>query len=237
MGQIFHPSTNTIARVSIFGGVFILGVIGWVAGAIDRSGYVTETHVIRDQPVPFSHQHHYSGLGIDCRHCHTTAEVSPFAGMPATKVCMTCHSQIWTESPMLEPVRQSWRTGKPMQWTRVNSLPDFVYFNHSIHVAKGVGCVICHGRVDQMPLMYKENTLLMNWCLDCHKQPEKYLRPPEEIYNMAWHPDGRHTDQQQAAMKSRFGVDGTDQLALGQELVKFYKIDKPQLTNCSVCHR
>src|SRR2546421_9981548 len=151
MAQIFHPSMNTIAKVTIFGAVFIIGAIAWVSAEIIRSPYYTQVSVARAQPVPFSHEHHVSGLGIDCRYCHTSVEQSSFAGMPSTKTCMTCHSQIWTNADLLEPVRQAYQTGEPIQWTRVHNLPDYVYFDHSIHVAKGVACTTCHGPVDRMP--------------------------------------------------------------------------------------
>src|SRR6187551_2555238 len=136
MPQVFHRSTNTLSRLSIFGVVFFIGGLLWLVAQINRSSYVTETDVVREQPVPFSHEHHVGGLGIDCRYCHTTVETSPFAGLPATEVCMSCHSQIWKDSPMLEPVRESFRIGKPLRWTRVHDVPDFVYFDHSIHIAK-----------------------------------------------------------------------------------------------------
>ncbi len=216
MAQIFHRSTNTLSKLSIFGAVFILAGLGGVAFVVVRSSYLTEVGVARPQPVPFSHKHHVGGEGFDCRYCHPTVEDSPFAGMPSTKTCMTCHSQIWADSPVLEPVRASFRTDRSIEWTRVHQLADFVYFDHSIHVKKGVGCVTCHGRVDQMPLMWRVNNLLMEWCLDCHRQPERYVRPREQVFNMEWEPP-------------------IDQLALGRQLVKDYKIQS--LTNCSTCHR
>jgi hypothetical protein len=216
MPQIFHPSTNTIARLSIFGALFILAGLLWLISALDRSSYATEEGVVRAQPVPFSHEHHVGGLGIDCRYCHTSVEKSAFAGIPPTETCMNCHAYIWTQSPMLEPVRESFRTGKPIPWTRVHNLPDFVYFNHSIHVHKGIGCTTCHGRVDQMPLMRQTHSLLMQWCLDCHRQPEKFIRPREFVFDMAWKPEG-------------------DQQTLGKKLVQEYHV--ATLTTCSVCHR
>ncbi len=152
MPQIFHPSTNTIAKASVFGGLLLIAAAVYAGNAFLRSSYVTQVDVVRDQPVPFSHDHHVSGLGIDCRYCHSTVETSAFAGMPATEVCMGCHSQIWKDSPLLAPLRESHRTGKPLAWTRVYDVPDFVYFNHSIHVAKGIACQSCHGPVDRMPL-------------------------------------------------------------------------------------
>jgi len=218
MPQIFHPSTNTFSKVSIFGAVFFLAALLWAVAAISRSSYVTQTEVARGQPVPFSHKHHVNGLGIDCRYCHTSVEDVAFAGIPATKTCMTCHSQIWAESPMLAPVRESFTTDKSLEWTRVDDLPDFVYFNHSIHVKKGVGCVSCHGQVDQMPLTWKAHSLDMEWCLECHRQPEQFVRPRENVFRMDWQPEG-------------------EQLALGESLIKQYHIDKKKLTNCSTCHR
>src|SRR5881275_124615 len=153
MAQIFHRYANTLARVTIFGAVFAVAFVLWVIGGVVRSPYATDQGIEREQPVPFSHEHHVSGLGIDCRYCHTSVETSGFAGIPSTKICMTCHSQIWTNAPVLKPVRQSWSSSVPIHWTRVHNLPDYVYFNHSVHVAKGIGCASCHGQVDQMPLM------------------------------------------------------------------------------------
>src|SRR5437868_7661595 len=182
MSQIFHHSTNTLSRLSIFGAVFVLGFMAWAFAVLDRSSYNTREHMAREQPVPFSHAHHVGGIGIDCRYCHTSVETSSFAGIPPTKTCMNCHSQIWSTSPTLEPVRESFRTGRSIMWTRVNDLPDFVYFNHSIHVAKGVGCESCHGRVDRMPLMRRAATLEMQWCLDCHRHPETQIRGRADVF-------------------------------------------------------
>jgi hypothetical protein len=219
MAQIFPPSTNTLARASIVGGVLLLAALGVLLHAFARSSYITDVGVPRIQPVPFSHQHHVGDAGIDCRYCHTSVEQSAFAGIPPTKTCMNCHSQIWAESPMLEPVRESFRTGRPLEWVRVHGLADFAYFDHSIHVKKGVGCVTCHGRVDQMPLMWKVNSLYMEWCLECHRAPERFVRPRQYVFRMDWQPPG-------------------DQVALGRKLVQEYKIQGPRsLTSCSACHR
>ena len=176
MAQIFHRSTNTLSRVSIFGAVFIVAAIVTAAGVLVRSPYLTEAGVVREQPVPFSHKHHVSGIGIDCRYCHVSVEESSFAGIPPTKTCMNCHSQVWANSPVLEPVRASFREDRSLQWTRVNDLPDFVYFDHSIHVHRGVQCTTCHGPVDQMPMTWREHTLFMEWCLQCHRHPERYIQ-------------------------------------------------------------
>ncbi len=216
MAQIFHRSFNVLSKVSIFGGVFFVAVLGLAWAKFVRSDYVTGLGVVRDQPVPFSHQHHVGGLGIDCRYCHASVESAAFAGMPATKVCMNCHAQIWADSPMLEPVRESYRTGQSLAWNRVHRLPDFVFFDHSIHVKKGVGCATCHGRVDEMPLTRQTASLYMEWCLDCHRRPERFVRPRELVFDMAW---GEPPDQMQA----------------GLELVKAYKIQRH--TDCSTCHR
>src|SRR4249919_3578548 len=189
MAQIFHRSTNTISRVSVFGGLGIIVVLVATLAAINRSSYVTEVGVARSQPIQFSHKHHVGDDGIDCRYCHTSVETSASAGMPSTEVCMSCHKQIWADSPYLEPVRASFKTRKPLEWVRVHDLPDFAYFNHSIHVNKGVGCSTCHGRVDQMPIAYQASTLQMEWCLACHRAPERFVRPKEKIFDMAWRPE------------------------------------------------
>jgi len=216
MAQVFHRSTNTISKASIFGFVFLLGGAAWGLQTLNRSDYVTAANVPLTQPVPFSHKHHVGGMGIDCRYCHTTVEESAFAGIPPTKTCMNCHAQIWADSPTLEPVRESFRTDRSLEWVRVHDLPDFVFFNHSIHVAKGIGCSTCHGRIDQMPLTWPTASLQMEWCLDCHRQPEKYVRPREAVFDMAWTPPA-------------------DQLAQGEKLVRDYKIRR--VTYCSGCHR
>src|ERR1700729_619940 len=184
MPQIFHRSTNTMSRVTIFGAVFVVAALLWVAMEVQRSSYVTYAGVRKPQPVPFSHQHHVTGLGIDCRYCHTSVEESSFAGIPPTKTCMNCHSEIFSQSPYLEPVRESFRSDRSIEWTRVHDLPDFVYFNHSIHVNKGVGCTTCHGQVDRMPLMWQEKSLQMEWCLDCHRNPEMYVRPRSAVFSV-----------------------------------------------------
>jgi hypothetical protein len=227
MAQLFHPSMNVISRATIFGGVAILAGIVWAGSLWMNSSYVTQVDVVRDQPVPFSHEHHVSGLGIDCRYCHAGVEKTAFAGMPATEVCMGCHSQIWNESPLLEPVRASFRTGKPLAWTRVYDLPDFVYFNHGIHIAKGVGCESCHGRVDQMPLMRKATALQMQWCLDCHRNPEKALREPEDIFRFGLQKPWGTSSEPERPRGVASSAPGLDPHNFGAN----------QITNCVVCHR
>jgi Cytochrome c7 and related cytochrome c/Class III cytochrome C family len=216
MPQIFHRSTNTFSKVSIYGAVFFIAFLGWLFSAFSRSSWATQAGVAREQPVPFSHAHHVGDVGIDCRYCHTSVETSGFANIPPTKTCMNCHTQIWNTSPTLEPVRESFRTDRSIPWTRVHDLPDFAYFNHSIHINKGVGCETCHGRIDTMPLTYQKATLQMEWCLDCHRNPEQYVRPREAVFQMGYQPP-------------------IDQETLGRQLVKEYKIQS--LTSCSTCHR
>jgi hypothetical protein len=219
MSQLFHRTTNIYSRLSILAVLAFLGFLGWVVAMLYMSGYHTAQGEFVKQPIQFSHAHHVGGMGIDCRYCHTSVEESAFANIPPTKTCMNCHSQIWNTAPILEPVRASFRDDKPLEWTRVHDLPDFVYFNHSIHVNKGVGCATCHGQIDQMPLVYQNATLMMNWCLDCHRNPEKYVRPRDQVFNMTWE---RPADDPE----------------LGARLVKEYKIGTvEQLTSCSTCHR
>ena len=222
MPQIFHHSTNTLARLSIFGAVFILLGSLWVLAEINRSAYNTGQFVERQQPVQFSHKHHVADDGIDCRYCHPSVETSNSAGIPPTKTCMNCHTQIWADSPYLEPVRESWRTGRPIEWTRVHDLPDYAYFNHSIHVAKGVGCSTCHGRIDLMPAVYQAASLQMEWCLSCHRQPERFLRPKEQIYNMEWRAENTKAEE----------------IEEGKRLKEQYKVRNARiLTSCMTCHR
>ncbi|HEY9127629.1 MAG TPA: cytochrome c3 family protein [Acidobacteriaceae bacterium] len=186
MAQIFDRSSNALARMSLVLTGLIVIALGVTLDQLQRSPWVTRQGQRPDQPVPFSHKHHVQGLGLQCQYCHVSVEKSSYAGIPPTKTCMNCHAQIWTNAALLEPVRHSWATGESLVWTKVHDLPDYVYFNHSIHVNKGLGCSSCHGRVDQMPLMYQQNTLQMEWCLNCHRDPAKNLRPVSQVYNMAW---------------------------------------------------
>jgi hypothetical protein len=230
--QIFHRSANVISRASIYAGIFTLAFALWACVQWQRSPYVTYAGVVRPQPVPFSHQHHVGGLGIDCRYCHTSVETSGFAGIPPTKTCMNCHSEIWTSAPLLEPVRESLRSGRSLEWNRVNDLPDFVYFDHSIHINKGVGCNTCHGPVDRMPLMFNYASLQMEWCIQCHRGPEKNLRPREQVFNMRY---------QQPTSDLPVVVDGksfTEQMDLGKYLAQKYHLRSVlDITSCNTCHR
>ena len=219
MSQLFPRPTNIYSRLSILAVIFFALMLGGVVGMLHLSGYNTRQNDFIEQPVQFSHAHHVGGMGIDCRYCHTSVEESSFANIPPTKTCMNCHSQIWAQAPILEPVRASFRDNTPLKWTRVHDLPDFVYFNHAIHVKQGVGCATCHGPVDKMPLMYQYAPLTMQWCLDCHRDPAKFVRPRDEVFNMAWErPSG----------DPEFGA----------RLVKEHNIASvQQLTSCSTCHR
>jgi hypothetical protein len=216
MSQIFHPSANGIARIMLAGLIILVATSGILLYYVGKAPYVTRAYEARLQPIQFSHERHVAGNGIDCRYCHTAVEKSATAGIPPTKTCMNCHAQILASSPYLEPVRASYANDVSIQWVKVHDLPDFVYFNHSIHVNKGVGCTTCHGQVDKMPLMWTVQTLQMEWCLDCHRAPEKYLRPRAAVFRVDYQPPA-------------------DQLALGSQLVKDYQVKK--LTNCSTCHR
>jgi hypothetical protein len=216
MPQIFRRSANTLSKLSLAGALILVGSLIFLAILLARSSYVTRAQEFVEQPVQFSHLHHVKDDGIDCRYCHTSVETSSFAGIPPTKTCMNCHSQIWSQAPILEPVRASFREDRPVRWVRVHDLPDFVYFNHSIHIKKGMGCESCHGRIDEMPLTLQQNTLQMEWCLDCHRNPEKYVRPRSEIYTMGYRPS-------------------EPQSVIGPRLVNEYAI-KPN-TSCSTCHR
>ena len=216
--QLFAPRANTVARVALLS--LIAGPLLVVAFlcAVMYTPFITRQNVVVPQMVPFSHEHHVGGLGLDCRYCHSGVEQSRYAGLPPTETCMTCHSQLWTNAKMLAPVRQSLASGKPLRWHRVNRLPDYVYFDHSVHVSNGVGCSTCHGAVDRMPLMRQATPLTMGWCLDCHRKPAPNLRPASQIFNTEWTPP-------------------PDQKQRGEDLLKHYHIANKHLTDCSVCHR
>ncbi len=216
MAQLFRPSANTLAKVGIFAVVFLAASTLAVAYIMDRGPWMTSVRQAPEQPIMFSHKHHVKDDGIDCRYCHTGVETSAYAGLPPTETCMSCHSQIWNNVAITQPIRDSWASGQSIAWTRVHDLPDFVYFNHSIHINKGVGCSTCHGKVNEMPLMYKVNTLYMNWCINCHRNPAQYVRPRSEVFNI----DYKYP---------------SNQAELGAQLVKEYHVKS--LTDCVTCHR
>ncbi len=217
--QIFGRSSNTIARASIAGLLLLVAMLALAGYLWVRSDNYTRRQVPILQPVQFSHKHHYGGLGIGCRYCHTSVEYSSYAGLPNTQTCMNCHGQIWTTAPALQPVRDSWSKNIPIQWNRVYNLPQYVYFNHSPHIAKGIGCESCHGRVDQMDQLFKATSMQMEWCIECHKDPAKYIRPVDQVFTFGYQPS-------------------QPQSVLGPQLVKQYNVlDARTLTSCSTCHR
>ena len=219
MPQIFKRTADTWLRGIAAGALMLTLALFFGAFGFARSQYWDVTARTPDQPVAFSHKHHASDLGIDCRYCHTTVETSANAGFPATHVCMTCHSQLWTNAEMLAPVRQSLAENRPIDWHRVARVPDYVYFRHDIHIAKGIACVECHGRIDRMPLTYRAKAFEMKFCLDCHRDPAPHLRPTSEVYNFEWKPPPDHA-------------------ALGRRLMAEHHIKSPaELTSCGTCHR
>ncbi|REJ79409.1 MAG: cytochrome C [Acidobacteria bacterium] len=219
MAQLFHRGANNIAKASMVLVIILGGLVFFAYTQISRSSYLTNRYLEKQQPVQFSHKHHVGDDGIDCRYCHTSVETAASAGIPPTQTCMNCHNQLWADTPYLEPVRASYRDNEPILWERVHDLPGYAYFNHSIHVAKGVGCSTCHGQIDEMPAVYQENTLQMEWCLACHKNPEAFIRPKSEIYNMDWRDSDLTADERKS---------------LGEE----YRLrSRELLTSCSTCHR
>lgn len=236
MAQLFPPFSNTLTRLAIPCAALGLGAMAWGFHTVIFSPYATDVGEPVEQPVPFSHQHHAGELGIDCRYCHTSVETSAFAGIPPTETCMTCHSQVWRDAPVLAPVRESWTTGKPLHWTRVNDLPDYVYFNHSIHVQKGVACATCHGPVDSMPLMAKEHSLYMRWCLDCHRAPERHMGSKSEVFATR----GEPLEEAVKSWLKRRGEPRGEQppyFEHGLQAIHEGKVRDTRLEDCSICHR
>jgi hypothetical protein len=248
MPQIFKPAANYIARASLIGGLLAPVIIGYAVAAISRSSANTKLQIPINQPVPFSHQHHTWELGIDCRYCHTSVETSAEASFPSTETCMSCHSQIWTNSPLLEPIRKSYETGTPIKWNKVNKVPEFVYFNHSIHIARGINCNTCHGPVQHQHITYKGKEFQMQWCLQCHRAPERYLyqdpknpqmSPREQVFNLYWK---YQAGEELSATEHKLitgefnGNNGAEARKAGKELLEKYGVQVQQLSDCSVCH-
>lgn len=232
MAQIFHPSINTLTRAGIITALTV-GASLCAAWYGVNLHYGQKLYVPIVQPVQFSHKHHSGDDGIDCRYCHTSVEKSAYAGMPATHTCMSCHSQIWSDSAELAPVRASYVSGQPIQWNKVHDMPDFVYFNHAMHIKKGVGCESCHGNMSETPLAQKVNTMTMTWCLNCHRHPENYLRPRSAIYTTGW----KAADAGKILSPETGKPYPTNQKELGAQLVKEYKVlHQRQLTDCYTCH-
>jgi hypothetical protein len=242
VAQIFHRDANTLTRLGIVGAILFVGTVLGLAGWYVTTPYNTGQGIPKEQPVPFSHEHHVRGLGIDCRYCHTSVEEGPFAGIPTTKTCMTCHSQIWTNAEVLEPVREAYRSGKPIPWVRVHRLPQYVYFDHSVHVAKGVACTTCHGPVHQMQLMYQQNSLHMSWCLQCHEHPEKFVGDKNAVFQPTWK-EGDPVDMAKVSKALTLRMPGhrTEHEAdpeKGADYVKLYHIkDRQKMMDCYMCHR
>lgn len=252
MGQIFKPSANSITTAGLYSLAIGVPIVWLGIAALSRSPANTKVDVPKNQPVPFSHQHHAWELGIDCRYCHTSVEKSKYAGLPATETCMSCHSQIWTNSPLLEPVRQSYETGTPIVWNLVNKVPDFVHFNHSIHVNRGINCNTCHGAVNNMHITWKGNSFQMAWCLQCHRAPERYLykdpqnpnlTPRQQVFNVYWKLQefgkAKLNDQEKQLVEGDYGGAATwetHKIAEGKKLVNLYGVKTQQLADCSVCH-
>jgi hypothetical protein len=221
MRLIFKPWTNTVARVSALGAPLL--AVGALSGLLlyVRSPFYTEQANEVVQPVQFDHRHHVSDVGIDCRYCHQTVEKAASAGFPSTQLCLNCHSQVWNKSPLLDIVRQSYFTDQAIPWKKVHRLPDYVYFNHSIHVNKGVGCESCHGRVDQMPAINQQAPLTMGWCLECHRNPENFLRPKDQVTTMGYEP----SKNGEAVAQADLGRDLIHQNAVRTRIA------------CTTCHR
>jgi hypothetical protein len=244
MAQLFHHSFNTVAKLSL--ALVVVGPVLLIctASAISRSSGNTKVLVPQDQPIPFSHQHHVNELGIDCRYCHSNVETSAHATVPATETCMSCHSQIWTNSPLLEPVRESYRTNTPLQWTQLNKVPEFVYFNHSIHVNRGLNCNICHGPIQQMHLAAKGKAFFMVWCLNCHREPEKFVNDRESVFKLyetgqqgvdKGYPNA--TPEERALLEGQDYNRSAEELEQAKKLLEKYGVKKKQLADCWICHR
>lgn len=248
MAQLFKPYSNIVARTSIVLGGAAPVLIGLAVAAYSRSPYNTKVEVPLNQPIPFSHQHHVSELGLDCRYCHTSVEKSAYAGLPPTETCMSCHSQIWTNSPLLEPVRKSYEQNTPIEWNKVNTVPQFVNFNHSIHVARGVNCNQCHGPVNDMQITFKGRSFQMQWCLQCHRAPEKYLyhddessSPRTQVFNLYMKlqekgVDGLTPREQKLVKGEEQESNAAEDVAAGKKIVNSLGIKVQQLADCSVCH-
>ncbi|MDE2127107.1 MAG: cytochrome c3 family protein [Armatimonadetes bacterium] len=247
MAQVFPPAANVLARLSIGGGVALVAATFVLGSGITRTSYNTKVNVPLNQPIPFSHEHHATELGIDCRYCHTTVETSATAGVPPTQTCMSCHSQIWTNSPLLEPIRESYRTGKPIEWNKVNAVPDFVYFNHSVHVNAGLNCNLCHGPVQTMQLTYKAKTFFMTWCLACHRDPAQHVGARSKVFSvyqdyqrgMVDSHGNPVPDEEKSLLLGDGYTRGPNALATANHWMAVYHIDttQKQLTDCWTCHR
>ena len=239
MPQLFSRSADMMLQAVLIGGILLVTLLFSALFAVVRSPDITNQNVTIEQTVPFSHQHHVGDIGIDCRYCHQSVETSAIAGVPPTQVCMNCHRELWNQSEMLAPVRESWETGQPLVWNRVHDLPDYVYFNHSIHIHKGIGCYECHGEVDQMRLTRQAEPLTMHWCLDCHRNPEAHVRPRSLVFTPKPLEDLADTTEFQEAVATLLAQDARDDSGvvelLRQRLATDYHLD--ERTDCYTCHR
>lgn len=248
MSQLFKAKANSYAKMSLllFASLPVLAIL--IGMTLSRNSPNTRVGLPLEQPIPFSHRHHTVELGIDCRYCHTSVETAAQAGLPSTETCMSCHAHIWQNSPLLEPVRKSYEENKPIAWTKLNKVPEFVYFNHSVHVNKGISCNHCHGAIQDMQMAYKARTLFMAWCLECHRAPEKYLytdpknpeqSPREQVFNLYLKYQADHMKANMTQMEKDM-LKGAEQRAISKEegikLVEQRGIKKAQLMDCSVCH-
>jgi hypothetical protein len=228
--QLFDRGANTIFWTAVFVGVGVFISAVFLAYMMPRRDAAWNVGETAPQPVPFSHDHHVGGLGIDCRYCHTSVTRAAFAGMPSAGTCMSCHSQVWTAAAVLEPIRRSIETGEPIGWRVLHNLPAFSYFHHGVHVSAGVACETCHGRIDLMPQTMKVETLSMGWCLDCHRNPEPHLRPPEAVFAMGWTGQGGEpASERSSAPPEEWPREWP------RELIEAHGVR--QLTDCSTCHR
>jgi hypothetical protein len=239
MAQVFHPSTNTLARLSIVGLVGLPVVLILSGMGFSRGSWNTNVGVPMDQPAPFSHEHHAVELGIDCRYCHTAVEKSAHATVPPTQTCFTCHSQIWTNSPLLEPVRASIRDGAPLKWIKLHSVPDFVYFNHSIHINRGINCNVCHGAIQKEMITFKGKPFFMAWCLNCHRNPEEYVGDRKEVFGLyeKYQTDAPLTPEERSLAEGDDYTRTPEEIARGEQRLKAYRVQKKQLADCWICHR
>ncbi|HEY2801180.1 MAG TPA: cytochrome c3 family protein [Chthoniobacterales bacterium] len=241
MANFFPKWTNWLPlKMTVCGTILVIAIIG-ATWYYDTPKY-TRVGYQPIQPVPFPHDVHVTQLGMDCRYCHNAVEVAAASNVPDTQVCMNCHTQVQKDNPKLQPVRDSWTTGMPVAWVQIHRTPDYVYFNHSIHVNRGISCYNCHGPVNHMPVVYHAKPHSMAWCLECHRAPENFLRPDDQITNLDWKPD----DVQPAAFVAKYGEPAgvkedwskkkhLTQREIGLTLKQRWDIKPP--TNCQGCHR
>jgi len=255
MAQVFHRSANTLANVSLLFLIVVPALLILGGSAVSRSSWNTKVGIPKDQPVPFSHEHHAVELGIDCRYCHNAVEKAAYSNVPPTATCYTCHSQVWTNSPLLEPVRYSVESGTPLRWNQLHSVPDFVYFNHAVHINRGLNCNVCHGPIQKEMITYKGKPFFMAWCLNCHRNPEEFVGERADVWGLyekyqRYQPGdkdlpeymevpeaNRLTDEQKALADGADYTRSEDEVLRGKKRLVDYKVKTEQLTDCWICHR